>query len=84
MCIGLPPAGAPALGMPPNWYIGKNRRISGTLIGTMEDTRQALDFAKRGLLKQICEVYPVDKFPEAVDRLRKGLVAGRIVIDYNL
>ena len=60
------------------------RKISGTLVGTMEDTRIALDYAKRGLLKQICEVYPIDKLPEAVDRLRKGQVAGRMVVDFNM
>jgi D-arabinose 1-dehydrogenase-like Zn-dependent alcohol dehydrogenase len=84
MCIGLPPRGLVKLSAEPNWFLSKNRKISGTLVGTMEDTRKALDFAKRGLLKQICEVYPIDKLPEAVDKLRKGQVAGRMVVDFNL
>jgi propanol-preferring alcohol dehydrogenase len=56
---------------------------SAKLEGTMEDTRIALDYARRGLLKNIAEVYPVDRLPEAVDKLRKGLVAGRMVVDFN-
>ena len=48
------------------------------------DTDIALDFAKRGLLRQICEVYPIDKKPEAVEKLRKGEVTGRCVVDFNL
>jgi alcohol dehydrogenase, propanol-preferring len=84
MCIGLPPRGSVTLEAEPSWFIGRNRKISGTLVGTMEDTRIALDYAKRGLLRQICEVYPIDKLPEAVDKLRKGQVAGRMVVDFNL
>jgi propanol-preferring alcohol dehydrogenase len=84
MCIGLPPHGSTKIEVEPSWFIGRNRKISGTLVGTMEDTRIALDYAKRGLLKQICEVYPIDKLPEAVDRLRKGQVAGRMVVDFNM
>jgi alcohol dehydrogenase, propanol-preferring len=83
MCIGIPPAGSTTLGADPMWFIGKNRKISGTLVGTMEDTRKALDFAARGQLVQISEVLPIDRLPEAVDRLRKGLVAGRMVVDFN-
>jgi propanol-preferring alcohol dehydrogenase len=43
----------------------------------MRDTDFALDFVKRGLLRQICEIYPIDKMPEAVEKLRKGGSAGR-------
>jgi propanol-preferring alcohol dehydrogenase len=83
MCIGLPPKGSVTLGADPSRFVVKNLTIKGSLVGTMEDTRLALDFAKRGLLKQICEVYPIDRLPEAVDKLRKGQVAGRMVVDFN-
>jgi len=49
----------------------------------MKDTAQALDFAKRGLLKPIYTVYPIDKLPEAVEKLKKGEIAGRAVVDFN-
>ena len=49
----------------------------------MEDTRKALDFAKRGILKQICTVYPIDQLPQAVADLRAGKLAGRAVVDFN-
>jgi alcohol dehydrogenase, propanol-preferring len=83
MCIGIPPAGTTVLGADPMWFIGKNRRITGTLVGTMEDTRKALDYAARGLLVQIAEVLPIDRMPEAVERLKKGQVAGRMVVDFT-
>jgi propanol-preferring alcohol dehydrogenase len=83
MCLGLPTGGTVQVTAEPSWFILKNRSIIGTLVGTQEDTRKALDYAKRGLLKQVCEVYPIDKIGEAVDKLRSGQVAGRVVVDFN-
>jgi propanol-preferring alcohol dehydrogenase len=34
-------------------------------------------------LKPIVEVFPIAKLPEAVDKLRSGKVAGRLVVDFN-
>lgn len=83
MCIGLAPAGTMILGEDPNKFIFSNLTIKGTLVGSRRDTAAALDFARRGALKPVCEVYPISRLPEAVDRLRRGDVAGRIVIDFN-
>ncbi|KAF2147763.1 alcohol dehydrogenase [Myriangium duriaei CBS 260.36] len=83
MCIGLPAKGTVLLGEDPGVIAFRNLTIKGTLVGTMKDTSMALDFAKRGLLKQICEVVPLKDMPEAVQRLRRGEVAGRIVVDFN-
>ncbi|KAJ5344389.1 Polyketide synthase enoylreductase [Penicillium brevicompactum] len=83
MCIGLPAAGSTMLGADPCEYIFKNLTIKGTLVGSRRDTAMALDFARRGMLQQICEVYPVNRMPEAVERLRRGEVAGRIVINFD-
>ncbi|EAA63396.1 hypothetical protein AN2825.2 [Aspergillus nidulans FGSC A4] len=83
MCIGIAPAGTMSIPVDPNLLLFRNTRIQGTLVGSRHDTIKALDFARRGKLKQICEVWPVERLPEAVDRLRKGLVAGRMVVDFN-
>ncbi|KAJ5219545.1 hypothetical protein N7468_008749 [Penicillium chermesinum] len=83
MCIGLPPRGSMLLGADPCDYIFKNLSIKGTLVGSRRDTARALDFARRGMLHQISEVYPVNRFPEAVEKLRRGEVAGRIVVKFD-
>ncbi|OJI96710.1 hypothetical protein ASPVEDRAFT_48839 [Aspergillus versicolor CBS 583.65] len=83
MCIGLPTAGSIVLGADPCEFIFKNLNIKGTLVGSRSDTAAALDFAKRGMLQQICEIYPINKLPEGVERLRRGQVAGRIVVNFN-
>jgi propanol-preferring alcohol dehydrogenase len=49
----------------------------------MKDVDKALDYVKRGFLKQICEVRPLSKMPESIEQLRRGEVPGRIVIDFN-
>ena len=54
-----------------------------TLVGTRQDTAKALDLAKRGLLKQVCTIYPLDKLPQAVKDVREGKVPGRAVVDFN-
>ena len=83
MCIALPPAGAVNLGTDPNFFVFKNVSVIGTLVGTMQDTAAALEYARRGLLKGIAEVRGLSRFDESVQALRRGEVAGRIVIDFN-
>ncbi|KAJ5486789.1 hypothetical protein N7530_001089 [Penicillium desertorum] len=83
MCIGLPVAGSMMIGADPCLYIFKNLTIKGTLVGSRSDTAMALDFARRGALRQISQVYPLNRMPEAVEKLRKGEVAGRIVVNFN-
>ena len=34
-------------------------------------------------MKPIYEVFPLAKMPEAVEKLRSGKVAGRLVVDFN-
>ncbi|KAJ5959574.1 Polyketide synthase enoylreductase [Penicillium vulpinum] len=84
MCIGLPSAGSGHnININPTIMILKSLTIKGTLVGTMEDTEAVLKLVERGLVREVCEVLPFEKFPEAVDRLRKGQVAGKLVIDYD-
>lgn len=83
MCIALPPVGEVQLGGEPGAWVFKNLHIIGTLVGTMQDTAACLDYAKRGLLKGVCEVRGRSKWAESIEQLRKGQVAGRIVMDFN-
>ncbi|KAJ4294149.1 hypothetical protein N0V90_007839 [Kalmusia sp. IMI 367209] len=83
MCIGLPPAGQLHIDVDPNQMCFRKQSIQGTLVSSMGDVDKTLQFAKRGLLKPICTVYPLSKFNEVVQKLRKGEIAGRAVIDFN-
>jgi D-arabinose 1-dehydrogenase-like Zn-dependent alcohol dehydrogenase len=49
----------------------------------MNDIARSLDLARRGLLKPIYTVYGIDQLPEAVEKLARGEIAGRAVVDFN-
>ncbi|KAF3041026.1 hypothetical protein E8E11_002636 [Didymella keratinophila] len=83
MCVGLPPAGTQHIDVDPNQMCFKKQSIQGTLVSSMADVDKTLDFAKRGLLKPIYTVYPLSKFNEAVQKLKRGEIAGRAVVDFN-
>jgi len=83
MCIALPPSGEVKFGSEPSTWVFRNLHVIGTLVGTMQDTAACLDYAKRGLLKGVSEVRGRSQWAESVQQLRKGQVAGRIVIDFD-
>jgi alcohol dehydrogenase, propanol-preferring len=83
MVIALPPAGEVIVGSEPSSFVFNNLKIIGTLVGTMQDTAACLEYARRGLLKGVAEVRGRSQWAESVQQLRRGEVAGRIVIDFN-
>ena len=83
MAIALPPAGELTIAAEPSAFIFNNVHVIGSLVGTMADTAACLDYAKRGLLKPIHEVRGKSQWAESVQQLRRGEIAGRIVIDFN-
>lgn len=48
MCIGLPPAGKFNIELPPSALIFRNQSIKGTLVSSLGDLDEVLDFAARG------------------------------------
>lgn len=84
ICIGLPPKDADVeLGASPLIFAGLKLTITGSIVGTMQDTAAALEYARRGLLQPISEVRGLSRFAESVQQLKRGEVPGRIVIDFN-
>jgi len=57
------------------------RRLAGSLIGGIRETQEMLDFcAEHGITADV-EVIPIQKINEAYDRMLKGDVKYRFVID---
>jgi uncharacterized zinc-type alcohol dehydrogenase-like protein len=76
--VGAPEAPAPvhAIGL----LFGR-RRLAGSLIGGIRETQEMLDFcAEHGITCDV-EVIPIQKINEAYERLLKGDVKYRFVID---
>lgn len=61
--------------------IFKRRAIAGSMIGGIAETQEMLDFcAEKGIVSDI-EMIPVQKINDAYERMLKGDVKYRFVID---
>jgi uncharacterized zinc-type alcohol dehydrogenase-like protein len=63
--------------------IFRRRSIAGSLIGSIRETQEMLDFcAERGIVSDI-EIIPIQKINEAYDRMLRSDVKYRFVIDLS-
>ena len=67
----------------PNMVVFRNQTIRGTLVSSMAEVDETLQFAKRGKLRLTPTVVGLSKFNEACQLLKEGKVAGRMVVDFN-
>jgi len=61
--------------------IMKRRRLAGSLIGGIKETQEMLDFCGKHNIAADIELIPIEKVNEAYDRIVKGDVKYRFVID---
>jgi propanol-preferring alcohol dehydrogenase len=54
--------------------------LRGTLVGTRQDMLEALDFAKRGLVKCHVKTEPLERVNEVLDDILNNRVIGRVVL----
>ncbi|KIW97455.1 uncharacterized protein Z519_01039 [Cladophialophora bantiana CBS 173.52] len=76
MCIGIPPHGKYHIDLDPSKLVFRNQSIKGTLVASLADIDETLDFAKRGKLRLEPTVVGLSKFNESVQKLKNGQVAG--------
>ena len=78
--VGVPPVPAPVAAFS---LIGANRRLAGSMIGGIAETQAMLDYcAARGIVSDI-EVIPIQQINEAYERMMRGDVRYRFVIDIS-
>jgi len=77
---GLPPGDFPA---PIFDIVLKGLTIRGSIVGTRQDMAEALDFYARGLIHPTVESARLDDINEVFDRMERGQIDGRVVIDYR-
>jgi uncharacterized zinc-type alcohol dehydrogenase-like protein len=77
--------GVPELPAPLNSValIMKRRQLAGSLIGGIKETQEMLDFCGKHNISSDIELIPIKEINEAYDRLSKGDVRYRFVIDIN-
>ncbi|MGA8221610.1 MAG: alcohol dehydrogenase AdhP [Candidatus Acidiferrales bacterium] len=77
---GLPPGEFPIsiFDMVLNGYT-----LRGSIVGTRSDLEEALAFAADGKVKATIETQPLDAINDVFDRLKKGRVNGRVVLELS-
>lgn len=78
--VGLPPGDFPA---PIFDIVLKGLTIRGSIVGTRQDMAEALDFYVRGLIHPTVETAKLEDINEVFDRMKRGQIDGRVVIDYR-
>ena len=57
--------------------------IRGSIVGTRQDMAEALGFYARGLIHPLVASAGLDEINDVFDRMERGQIDGRIVIDYR-
>ena len=76
--VGAPPEPTPVLAFS---LIFGNKRLAGSLIGGIAETQEMLDYCGEHKIVSDVEIIPVQKINEAYERMLKGDVRYRFVID---
>jgi propanol-preferring alcohol dehydrogenase len=76
--VGLPPGEFPCSIFD---IVLKRITIRGSIVGTRKDLAEAVEFANRGLVNCDSKIESIKNIDEVFEKLRKGEVLGRIVID---
>jgi alcohol dehydrogenase (NADP+) len=76
--VGAPPQSLP---VDPFSLIPTRRSLAGSMIGGLPETQEMLDFCAKHKLGADIEVIPITKINEAYERMLKGDVRYRFVID---
>ena len=56
--------------------------VRGSLVGTRQDMAEALAFAAEGKVKADIELQPLSAINQVLERLERGKVAARVVIEF--
>jgi propanol-preferring alcohol dehydrogenase len=78
--VGLPPGSFPT---PLFDVVANCISIVGSFVGTRADMAECLAFAEDGKVKADIEIQPLSAINDVLNRLEKGDVASRVVIEFN-
>ena len=76
---GLPPGDFPA---PIFVIVLKGLTVRGSIVGTRQDLKEALEFYSRGLIHPTVSTRSLDDVNEVLDEMKHGRIDGRVVIRY--
>ncbi|CAL9735424.1 alcohol dehydrogenase 2 [Monosporozyma servazzii] len=62
-------------------HVVKSINIKGSYVGNRADTREALDFFSRGLIKSPIKIVGLSELPKVYELMEAGKILGRYVVD---
>jgi propanol-preferring alcohol dehydrogenase len=65
-----------------NFVVGEYR-IVGSAVGTRQEMRELLDLAAAGKIRCEVETHPLDAVNDILDRMRRGAIAARAVVQFT-
>lgn len=78
--VGLPPGEFP---LPLFEVVANCITVRGSFVGNRQDMAEALDFAAQGKVKADIELQPLSAINQVFERLERGDVPSRVVIDFG-
>jgi propanol-preferring alcohol dehydrogenase len=80
VCVGLPKDASIVAGADPITMCLKKLNVVGSVVGTLKDVEEALDFTARGLVKPILTHGGLEDIDRFCRDMNEGKLAGRAVI----
>lgn len=62
-------------------HVVKSINIKGSYVGNRADTREAIDFFSRGLIKSPIKIVGLSELPKVYELMEQGKILGRYVVD---
>jgi len=84
VCVGVPEGPlVPIATANPATMLVSELKIVGSAVGNRKDAVETLEFAARGIVKTHFTVEPMSKLTETFEKMEKGQLQGRVVIDLS-
>lgn len=81
ICIGIT-AQKMTFPVGPEYFVSRGVRLTGTSTGTMEDTREALEYVRNGHVKPVIVEKNLEDIPACIEELERGDAVGRFVVRF--
>ncbi|KAL3442009.1 chaperonin 10-like protein [Aspergillus insuetus] len=84
VCVGIPEGDlVPIATASPAPLVFKQLAIQGSAVGTRRDALEVPDLVARGIVKPHVRAEKIEKLKEVFEKMDKGLISGRVVIDLS-
>lgn len=84
VCVGIPEGKLePIASAVPAVLLVNEKKIVGSAVGNRKDAIETMQLAARGIVKTRFTVEPMSKLTEVFERMHKGEIQGRVVLDLS-